>query len=67
MKPDEPVVSDHCFVTYTARNKDGDYPRRTGPFGEEAANALAQELARKDGILGVVVESWRCVETRVVT
>jgi hypothetical protein len=59
-------MTDH-YVTYTAQLVNGEkHPRRTGPLGEEAANALARELARKDSISRVVVEVWRMAEAKEV-
>ncbi len=59
-------MSDH-YVTYSARLVNGEiHPRRTGPLGEEAASALARELARKESISQVCVETWRMAECREV-
>lgn len=54
-------------VTYTARMVNGEqHPRRVDHLGEEAANALARDLARRDNVSCVVVERWECVERKAV-
>lgn len=37
------------------------HPRRVEHLGEEAANALARELSRRDSIESVVVERWEMI------
>ncbi len=49
-------------VTYVSKMIDNSrHPRRVEHLGEEAASALARELARKESISDVVVERWECV------
>lgn len=60
------MSGDHyvCYLFVDATN--AKFPRRTGPFGAEAADSLARELSRREQISEVVVEKWEAVERRVV-
>ena len=56
------------YVRYVAADKlGGKFPRRTGPFGESAASALASELSRKANVTDVVVERWGLLSSREVS
>ncbi len=60
------MTSDH-YVVYCFNALTGEkFPRRTGPFGEEAATAFAREVARKSNISAVVIEKWSCVSVTEV-
>ncbi len=61
------MIQDH-YVVYVVTDKIGGaiHNRRTGPFGEDTAAAFAKDLARRDSISEVVVETWSCTERREV-
>lgn len=56
-------MSEIFWCTYVATLINGEkHPRRTGPFGEEAATALAREVSRRPQISEVYIEKWTCTE-----
>lgn len=61
------MIRDH-YVTYSVTEKQTGvvHNRRTGPFGEDTADANAKDLARRENISHVVVETWAMVSSREV-
>ncbi len=48
------------FVTYLFQGQ----VRRVGPMPEEAGEALAREVVRRDSVSGVRLEQWMCVNSK---
>lgn len=54
-----PVIT-VAFVTYLAQGQ----VRRVGPMPYEPAECFAKEVARRNGITGVRLEKWMCVDSQ---
>ncbi len=49
-----------AFVTYLFQSQ----VRRVGPMPYEPAEAFAKELCRRQGVTGVRLEQWMCVNSK---
>jgi hypothetical protein len=53
-------VTTVAFVTYLFQSQ----VRRVGPMPYEPAESFAKELTRRQGVTGVRLEEWMCVNSK---